>query len=119
MVDPQLPEGIDQGKVTDIRLKARTTSFVTHGSPLPSEWISRLGSMSKKDVRPYFSYTRSQRRMKVKIAALSLACQQKYQDFNTMKARGTHSLPRQESLVRELHRTLTVVEGSEPPFPAG
>jgi hypothetical protein len=38
--------------------------------------------MSKKDVRPYFSYTRSQRRMKVKITALSLACQQKYQDFN-------------------------------------
>jgi len=48
--------------------------------------------------------------MKVKIAALSLACQQKYQDFNTIKARGTHSLPRQESLVRELHRTPTVVE---------
>ena len=48
--------------------------------------------------------------MKAKIAALSLACQQKYQDFNTMKARGTHSLPRQESLVRELHRTPTVVE---------
>lgn len=27
-----------------------------------------------------------------------------------MKARGTNSLPRQESLVRELHRTHTVVE---------
>jgi len=27
-----------------------------------------------------------------------------------MKARGTHSLPKQESLVRELHRTPTVVE---------
>jgi hypothetical protein len=66
--------------------------------------------MSKKDVRPYFSYTRSQRRIAAKIAALSLACQQKYQDFNTIKACGTHSLPRQESLVRELHRTPTVVE---------
>lgn len=60
--------------------------------------------------------------MKVKIAALSLACQQKYQDFNTMKARGTHSLPRQESLVGELHRTPTVVEElgihGLPPVPA-
>jgi hypothetical protein len=57
MVDPQLPEGIDQGKVTDIRLKARTTSFVTHGSPLPSEWIFRLLPMLRKDVALYFSYT--------------------------------------------------------------
>ena len=56
--------------------------------------------------------------MKVKIAALSLACQQKYQDFNTMTARGTHSLPTQESLVRELHRTPTVVEELDVPgFP--
>ena len=38
-----------------------------------------------------------------------------------MKARGTHSLPKQESLVRELHRTPTVVEelgAGLPPVPA-
>ena len=60
--------------------------------------------------------------MKIKIAALSLACQQKYQDFNTIRARGTHSLPRQESAVRGLQRTPTVVEelgvrGASPPPP--